>query len=158
MPSFSSMSELESFIEDACKSAVRKTEDEIKSIMRKQVNVFYNEYEPYAYDRTRRLSRALTKKLDRDGLGFEVGFSPEKLDYENGVMELKTTADEGSPLYGKCGWAAWGSKEVLDTAVKKGLHGGKIDGTPIWESSLQSIGSVPKKLKKNMIAAGLPIK
>ena len=158
MPSFSSVSELENFIESACKSAVIETENEIKSKILEQVNVYYDEYTPYAYIRTNALKRALRKKLDRNGLGFEVFFDNDKTNYQTGVKELRHTHDKDSPMYNMTGYGTWGSEQVFDTAVDKGLHGGYIKGTPIWKTGLENIGSIPELLKDKMIAEGLPIK
>ena len=79
------------------------------------------------------------------------------MNYKKGPKLLQHTYDKDSPIYHMMGFAKWETKDILETAVGKGLHGGDIKGTPIWQTSMEQIGRVPDLLKENMIAAGIPV-
>lgn len=134
------------------KIGVLNTRERIYGVIERCLQQYYGEYKPSSYIRTEQLLKSLVRESDFDGLGFEVYFDAGRLNYENGVMELLHT-----PQSGMYGWATWGADEVLDTAMH-GSHGGYAQGVAIWDDSMADLGDILLLIRRELIAAGLPIK
>lgn len=137
-------------IELRTKVGVFNTREKIYSVIQKNLQVYYGEYNPSSYIRTYQL----LKSLVRNGSGnhAEVYFDASALSYENGVMELKHTPETG--IYG---WATWGADKVLGTAMH-GSHGGYINGqVAIWDTSMSELRNIIALIVDELKKAGLPV-
>lgn len=133
-----------------CKIAIAETENKIYQIINDCLGQYYNEFTPSEYIRTQKLLHSLVKsdiKKVGDGYQAEVYFDESRLTYETGII----------PTQQGIGWATWGAEEVLDTAMH-GSHGGYIDGTAIWGTSMAIIGDVYALLMQKLRTQGVPIK
>lgn len=148
------MSKIDSIKEDIfkrCENGVKSAGDEIYKKIDKHLVRYYMEFEPEYYNREYYLLTSL--RNETDGKKINVYFDENMLNYakKNVVMNLP----DGNTTNVS---ARWGGHEVLDTSMK-GLHGGYHQGgTEIWADSMKDIGSVKEVVKKNLSAAGLPIK
>lgn len=127
--------------------------EKIYSIIEKNLQIYYGEYDPTSYIRTEQLLKSLVRtSTDKH---FEVYFDASALNYKNGLMELKHTPETG--IYG---WATWGADKVLDTAMY-GSHGGYVTGRGIWnasEAEFAAMGGIVQMVVKELKAAGLPVR
>ena len=122
------------------KVGVLNTREEIYRVIERCLQIYYGEYEPNRYVRTSKLMNSLVRETDGDNLGFRVYFDVSALNYITGT---------------------WDGQKVLDTAMtgeNGGSHGGWVDGVHIWDDSMGDLGSISALIRRELIAAGLPIK
>ena len=100
--------------------------------------------------------RKRTKKVGK-GYEAEVYFDVSKLNYDQGLMELKHT-----PEHGMYGWATWDGQKVLDVAMTDNLPHGRYryadKNEPIWTSSMNELGNIWDLLEVELRKQGIPIK
>lgn len=148
---FKDEKQLEKFLLQKCKAAVAEAEQKVHQVIDRCLDQYYGEFKPDEYIRTYQLLHSLVKSgVAPDGNGFKaiVEFDASKMNYQTGVVPLQS---------GGTGYATWGAAEVLDTAMH-GSHGGYIDGTAIWDTSLAVLGDIYKLLERELKAQGIPIK
>lgn len=131
-------------IESKAKVAVFNTCEKIYSVIEKNLRVYYGEFSPEEYIRTKQLLNSLVRQSS--GLHAEVYFDAGALNYQTGVIETQ----HGT------GYATWGAAEVLDTSMH-GSHGGYVGGTAIWDNSMSELGDIIALIVKELRAAGLPV-
>ena len=136
MTTFTSVEALKREILMRTKVGVLNTREKIYAEIERCLQKYYGEYDPVKYVRTQQLMNSLVRESFGDGLGFEVYFDPSRLNYVTGN---------------------WGADEVLNTAMH-GSHGGYVDGTAIWDESMVELGDIVALIKRELIAAGLPVK
>lgn len=147
---FKSEAQLKKYILDKCKVSVAQTQSKIHFLINNVLNEFYDEFTPSEYIRTHQLLHSLVKsdiKSTGNSIVAEVYFDASKLNYV-------------SPARGKSGQmhdAIYSNDEVLNMAMH-GSHGGWIDGTPIWSTSLGRLGDVYKLLINSLKTNGIPIR
>lgn len=147
---FKSEAQLKAFLLPKIKAAVADVELEVYKVIDSALKQYYAEFEPEEYIRTNQLLHSLVKtRVVKVGNGYqaEVYFDAGMLNYITGPVPLKS---------GRTGWATWGAEEVLNTAMN-GSHGGYIDGTAIWGTSLAILGDIKGKLVQALKAQGIPI-
>jgi hypothetical protein len=129
--------QLRSALMKKCADAVSSAEIKVYGEFFDNVHNFYTEFEPDEYIRTYALYNSLDSSgvnMNGDSVNAKVYFNTPS--YEQGMMELQHT-----PEHGMYGWASLSGEEVLDNALKSGRpHGGRISGTPIWTTSMKSLG------------------
>ena len=159
---FKNEKQLEAFLMQKCKAAVAGTERKVHDIIDKCLQQFYNEFEPEEYIRMGQLLHSLVKsgvkKVD-NGYEAEVYFDVDGIHYQNGLVEIKSTASTG-----RMGKASWDKDTILDvvmTGSYSGLpHGGYAKGTAIWTKSQETIaalGGVLEMLERELRMIGVPI-
>ena len=150
MPTFRTSKELENAILSKSRVALFNMREKIYGIINKHLRVYYGEYNPTEYIRTKNLLESLVKTSSKDGLTFEVYFDASAMQYEKGEVLLQS---------GGYGIATWDSEKVLETAMH-GSHGGYVrtSNSPIWEGSMDEIGNLVEMIKRELIAAGLPVR
>lgn len=163
MPTFSSSAELKSYILSRSYTAVYNTIDNAHKSLENSVNNFYSQ-EPEYYLRTDRLRGSLTNPIVTGGGSSVVGevyFDEGKLDYPQGFVALKKPFSDGT-YEGYANYAnLGGSMGILDAAMTGDSGNLKwTNNTAIWNQSLPYINrkQLGKNLKKNLKAAGIPIK
>ena len=147
---FKNQKQLESFLLAKCKVAITQAEERVYRVIDSVLKRYYNEFAPDEYIRTEKLLHSLVKsnvKRVDNGYEAEVYFDESKLNYQTGVI----------PTQHGTGYATWGAKEVLDTAMN-GSHGGYVGGTPLWGTSMAILGDICALIKKELIAQGIPIR
>lgn len=150
---FSNEADLKAALIAACINAVGEVEGKVHEEFYYGLNQYYGEFIPAEYIRTGALMGSLEKTgvmPTGSGAVAEVYFSTPS--YKNGLMPLQHT-----PEHGRYGWATWSGEQVLDTAMN-GSHGGYVDGTPIWDSSMTKLGGeagIEAMLIKALKAQGL---
>lgn len=137
-------SQIKKDIESKAKVAVFNTREKIYSVIEKNLRVYYGEFSPEEYIRTKQLLNSLVRQSN--GLHAEVYFDAGALNYQTGVIETQ----HGT------GYATWGAAEVLDTSMH-GSHGGYVGGTAIWDNSMSELGDIIALIVKELRAAGLPV-
>lgn len=132
----STVEQIEKDILARSKVAVFNTREKIYGIIEKNLRVFYGEYEPEEYIRTKKLLNSLVRT--GSGLHAEVYFDASSLNYENGV---------------------WDASKILDTAMH-GSHGGYVNtaNAPIWDGSMAELGNIYTVILKELRKAGVPVK
>lgn len=153
---FNSIKAIEKDIEKKINKAMHDAQEKVHFIIDNFLNQYYNEFTPSEYIRTHQLLHSLVKSDVRkygNSVQAEVYFDASAMNYENGFIKIKSTAETG-----QMGYATWGAHQVLDTAMH-GTHGGYIKGTPIWDRSeavldRQAIDILVHSLQTN----GIPIK
>lgn len=152
--------QLEKMLMQKCRATVLAVEQKVHNIIDRCLRQFYAQFEPEEYKRTEQLLHSLVKgdvKKVGNGYEAEVYFDVSRLNYEQGVMELKHT-----PEHGMYGWATWDGETVLRVAMESDVpHGGYAKGTAIWTksmSTIQTLGGVQKMIENELIAQGIPIK
>lgn len=120
-----------------CAAAVGNAEIKVYGEFFDNVHNFYTEFEPVEYIRT----YALYTSLDSSGVQTSDDTAKAKVyfnvpSYQQGAVPLQHT-----PEHGMYGYSTLSGEEVLNTALKSGRpHGGRISGTPIWTTSMKSLG------------------
>ena len=142
----SNSAQLKAALVEACTNAVAEVEEKVFEEFSGKLNQYYTEFSPAEYIRT----GALYNSLDRTGVhptgngaSAEVFFNTPS--YETGFVLLQS---------GDYGYATWSGAKVLDTAMN-GSHGGYVDGTAIWDESIDSLGDIRALLVKALKAQGL---
>lgn len=152
---FKNENQLKSFLLQKCKVAVAQAEERVYRVIDSALKQYYSEFTPDEYIRTEKLLKSLVKsnvKSVGSGYEAEVYFDASKLNYKQGVVPLQHTSE-----HGRYGWATWGADEVLDTAMN-GSHGGYIDGTAIWGTSMSILGDIYSLIRQELIKQGITIK
>lgn len=135
---FKNDAQLKAFLSKVALNAVSKTEKKVHAEFAGNLNQYYGEFIPAEYIRTGALFGSLEEAPAKDtgnGATAEVYFTVPH--YQTGVMELQST-----PQTGRRGYATWDGEKVLDYALHRGSHGGYVDGTSIWNESINSLGSI----------------
>lgn len=126
--------------------AIMKTQDEVYSIIKNFVYKYYGSYDPKMYDRTYQLLASLVQtRVVSTGSGYaaEVYFDYGSISYNTGAKPS--------------------GLQVMNAAAYGG-HGAEglrvIDGSVgVWNDPKQILDAQAMEiLKKNLIAAGIPIK
>lgn len=155
MPTFNTQEEIEAYILNHSKFAIRASQEKVYKIIETFLKQYYSDYTPEEYIRTYNLLRSLVKSEIRQvGNGFEaeVYFDASELDYQKGKIELQHTKE-----HGRYGWATWGADKVLSTALH-GSHGGYKRTAPIYGQSMNVLNAQAIKiLKEDLIKAGIPV-
>jgi hypothetical protein len=128
---FDSGEQLKKFILGKCVKAVDNVKEKVHVEFAGNLNQFYSEFSPDYYIRTGALFNSLdyTDAVSTgNGASAEVYF--ETPSYKNGRVPLQN---------GGYGHAYWSGEQVLNVAMQ-GSHGGYVDGTAIWEESMDSLG------------------
>ena len=156
---FRNEKELEDFILDKCKVAISQAEERVYSVIDSFLKNFYS-WEPEEYKRTYQLLKHFVRKgVKKVGKGYEaeVYFDIDKINYDQGLMELKNTS-----IHGKYGWATWDKQKVLDVTMTDNLPHGRYAGAdknePIWTSSMNELGDMLSLLEVELKKQGIPIK
>lgn len=148
---FKNEKQLESFILAKCRVAIAQAEEKIYRVIDGALKQYYSEFEPSEYIRTQQLLHSLVKSdVKKVGNGYEA-----EVYFDDSMMKYET-----EHVLRKSGWygsATWGAEEVLDTAMH-GSHGGYIDGTAIWGTSMAVLGDIYTLIKQELISQGIPIK
>lgn len=148
---FKNEAQLKAFLLAKCKNAVAESTQKIYRIIDDCLKQYYSEFKPDEYIRTEQLLHSLVKGEvvpTINGYDAEVYFDAGLLNYVTGAVPLQS---------GKTGWATWTGQQVLDDAMSGG-HGGYINGTAIWGTSLSVIGDIRNLLLKELKSQGIPIK
>ena len=148
---FKNEAQLKAFLLTKCKNAIAQAKERVYQVIDGCLEQYYVEFTPAEYISTKQLLYSLVKTdVVSVGNGYkaEVYFDENKLNYDQGVVPLQS---------GGYGWATWGAEEVLDTAMN-GSHGGYIDGTAIWGTSMAVLGDIYTLIKQELIKQGIPIK
>lgn len=159
---FKNETELKNFLMKKCKEAVTGTERKVHDIIDKCLQQFYNEFEPEEYIRMGQLLHSLVKsgvKSTTNGYEAEVYFDVDGIHYQNGLVEIKSTASTG-----RMGKASWDKDTILDvvmTGSYSGLpHGGRAGGTAIWtesQATINALGGVIEMIVRELRLIGVPI-
>jgi hypothetical protein len=159
---FKNQKQLEGFLMKKCQEAVAGTEQKVHDIIDRCLQQFYNEFDPDEYIRTGQLLHSLVKSgVKKVGNGYEaeVYFNVDGIHYQNGQIEIQSTASTG-----RMGYAAWDKDTILDvvmTGSYSGLpHGGRAGGTAIWtksQATINALGGVIEMLERELRLIGVPI-
>lgn len=143
--------QLKKFLMGKCKEAVANVEKQVHEEFESNLNKFYSEFEPEYYVRTGALENSLVSTgaiQIGDDVVSEVGFDMPI--YEKGLIELQN---------GEIGFAYWSDQKIFDTIMKGNFpHGGYEKGTPIWNSSMKSLGGkkgIERLIKQELKKQGL---
>ena len=146
---FGSLAELKAALVAASVNAVAKVESEVYTTFAGNLNQYYGEFIPAEYIRTGALFGSLDRtgvKSTGSGASADVYFNTPS--YQTGVVPLQS---------GRTGWATWSGEQVLDTAMH-GSHGGYTSGTAIWDEPIAILNAEAINiLKRELIAAGIPL-
>ena len=148
---FKNEAQLKAFLLTKCKNAIAQAEKRVYQVIDGCLDQYYGEFTPAEYIRTKQLLHSLVKSdVKMVGNGYEA-----EVYFDEGLMKY-----EHEHVLRKSGWygsATWGAEEVLDTAMN-GSHGGYIDGTAIWGTSMAVLGDIYSLIKQELIKQGIPIK
>lgn len=154
---FKSEEQLKNFLLGKCKNAIAQAEEKVHRTIDDCLQQFYGEFTPNEYIRTQQLLHSLVRsgiKSTGNGYEAEVYFDVDKLNYQQGAVELQHTGEHG--MYGN---ATWDGETVLRVAMESGVpHGGYAEGTAIWSASMSKLGNILKLLEQELKAQGIPIK
>lgn len=160
MPTFSSAAELKAYILSKSYTAVNNATNTAHDILEEKVDAFYRS-EPDYYLRTGRLRSSLTNPVvtsSGSGVEGEVHFDEGALSYQQGFVLLKQPLN-GS-WYGYANYVENGGSMGILNAAMTGAAGGLkwTNGTAIWNESVPELqGKMYDEIKKDLIAAGIPI-
>lgn len=143
---FNSIEEVKQYILNKSQGAVEKAKEQVYQVIDRFVKEFYAEYSPEMYERTYQLYRSLVKSDVRStGNGWEayVYFDFGSLVYTTG------SSPSGLQVMNVASWGGHGAE---------GLHI-VAGGTGIWDEPIAILQTeVYEILKRNLIAAGIPIR
>lgn len=139
---FKSVSELENFLKAKLENTLKDIRFEAFKIIEGYLHDFYNEYDPFSYERTEQLmSSLIVGDIIKTSNGYTTSlyFNVNALHYPN---------------------AGISDSQIVDIVMNDGKpHGGYAEGTPIWVSSeYQLKAELIEKMKTALIANGIPIK
>ena len=148
---FKNEKQLKEFLLAKCKVAITQAEERVYKVIDGALKQYYSEFDPSEYIRTQQLLHSLVKSdIKKVGNGYEA-----EVYFDDSAMKYET-----EHVLRKSGWygsATWGAEEVLDTAMN-GSHGGYIDGTAIWGTSMAVLGDIYALIKQELIKQGIPVK
>lgn len=123
---FSSEVALKAALVAAAIDAVAKVEKEVYGTFDANLMEFYGEFSPAEYIRTYALDNSLQRSgvhSSGNGASAEVYFT--------------------TPSYNT---GTWSGEKVLDYALNRGSHGGYVDGTAVWNRTIDELGNIKGKL------------
>ena len=139
---FKTVTALENFLNRKLEKTLKDIRFEAFKIIEGYLHDFYNEYDPFSYDRTERLmSSLIVGDIVKTANGYStvIYFNVDALHYPN---------------------AGISDSQIVDIVMNSNMpHGGYAEGTPIWVSSEQKLkAELIEKMKSALIANGIPIK
>lgn len=144
---FKNEKQLKEFLLKKCINAVDNTEKKVHAEFAGNLNQFYTEFKPAEYIRTGALYGSLDKtgvQTNGDSVTATVFF--DEPHYEKGQIPLQS---------GRMGYAEWDDQKIFDYALHRGSHGGYVEGTSIWNESINSLGSIKGLLMSEIKKQGL---
>lgn len=140
--SFKSITELENFLNRKLEQTLKDIRFEAFKIIEGYLHEFYNEYDPFSYERTEKLMSSLIVGdiiKTANGYSTSIYFNVDALHYPN---------------------AGISDSQIVDIVMNDSKpHGGYAEGTPIWVSSEYQLKiELIEKMKSALIANGIPIK
>lgn len=139
------LKELNEILKNYIGAALILTQWDIREILEKKVEEYYDEYQPVLYERTWKLRNSLqcsNIKFEKKGVSCTVG-------WDNYYIAMRYTG-------GATG------EQVLYWFNDKS-HGGRVQGEhKFWDEAIEEIneiyGGIPNLFKRNCKKAGIPIK
>ncbi len=151
-----SITALKKIIELRIKKALEMTQDDIWDAVRFHIEVYYEEYTPKQYERTRRFAESLIRTeviRDKNGLSCTVEIDPDYLRYTYNGEPSQPHIPHYNPATGY-DVATWANHQS---------HGGIYDDDfgRFWNDAMQDLGLKPGILaimKDNLRKCGVPVK
>lgn len=130
---FKNEAQLKKFLLSKCANAVDNTKERVHQEFAGSLNQFYAEYSPMEYIRTGALSGSLESTgAQQVGSSVTAKVYFNMPHYKHGLVPLQS---------GDFGYSYWDDGYIFDVVMKSGApHGGYAGGTPIWTTSLRSLG------------------
>lgn len=148
---FKNEEQLRKFLLDKCANAVDNTKEKVHQEFVNNLNRFYAEYDPIEYVRTGALAGALeSTNATKTGNSVTAKVYFNIPQYRHGWVPLQS---------GEFGYSSWDDELILDVTMKSRYpHGGYAGGTPIWTTSMRSLGNksgIRSLLKQELKKQGL---
>lgn len=123
--------------------AVENVKQEVVRIIWDVCMQFYGEYAPSSYIRTLQIAQEIQNMANEAVKVYSVGASFHIYVDEGALSHIRGT---------------WTEKDVLDSVMVWGTHGGVESGTPVWTQSMGIINPKMKRIiKEKLIAVGIPV-
>ena len=168
MATFKNIEEIKQDIIKKSEKGVRQAQSSVYKIIDEFLHEYYREYKPAVYERTYQLLSSLVKtdvKRTDNGFISYVYFDASALDYSvKYFSKYPVAGGYMNPFNGKVTPDGVfpnpkGSAELTLESAMHGSHGGYIEGTPIWERSIDILDQNGYEiLKRKLIQAGIPLK
>lgn len=148
---FKNEEQLKQFLLNKCTKAVDSAKEKVRQEFEGNLNQFYAEYKPIEYIRTGALSDSLKYTVAKqigNSVTAKVYFNTPH--YRHGIVPLQS---------GDFGYSYWDDDYIFDIAMTSSFpHGGYEGGTPIWTTSMKSLGGnigIKNLLKQELKKQGL---